>query len=88
MHGSSSVNGEWIIAKKDRPKAKEGAKSRERREREGSSQRSNTTDSASAEDIPQYTSIPDMDMDEQRCILFFHGGKPSFSFNSHIVFGF
>ena len=78
--GCFSVDGEWIVAKKDWQEAKKRAKSKERRdrsrerkEREMSSQQSTATDSAPAEDTsePDYTP----DMDEQRCILYFHGGK-------------
>ena len=79
--GFFSVDGQWIVTKKDWREAKKRAKFRERRnkskERRGKekdrfTQESNTTDSAAEE-----TSEPDYtpDMDEQRCILYFHGGK-------------
>ena len=80
--GRSSVDGEWIVAKKDWREAKKRAKSKERRdgsrerrkkERDESSQQSTTTDSAPAEDASESDYTPDMD--EQRCILYFHGGK-------------
>lgn len=67
----SSVDGEWMVAKKAWQEAEERAESEKYRGR--SSQQPATTDSAPVEDTsePDYTP----DMDEQRCILFFHGGK-------------
>lgn len=80
--GTSSVDGEWIVAKKDWQEAEKRAKSKKHsdkseegrgKESDKSAQHSTTTDSASMEDNsePEYTP----DMDEQRCILYFHGGK-------------
>ena len=91
--GCSSVDGEWIVAKKDWQEAKKRAKSKERRdkskerkekERDKSAQQSATSDSASAEDTfePSYTP----DMDEQRCILYFHGGKSPYGCDSCVAF--
>ena len=82
IYGLFSVDGEWIVAKKDWQEAKRRARSKERRgksiergekEREKSAQQSNTADSASTDGTsePDYTP----DMDEQRCILYLHGGK-------------
>lgn len=82
IYGCSSVDGEWIVARKDWQEAKKRAKSKERRdksrerkekEREKSAQQPSTSDSIPVEDTsePEYTP----DMDEQRCILYFHGGK-------------
>jgi hypothetical protein len=81
----SSVDGEWMVSKKDLKPAKERTKSFEngeqgkeggKRERERSAQESDTSDSSSAEDTSgsRYPS----DMDGLKCILFFHGGKASF----------
>jgi hypothetical protein len=84
----TSVDGEWIVARKDWQEAKKRAKSKERRdknkEREKSAQQSSTTDSASAEDTsePDYTP----DMDEQRCILYFHGGELPSGFCRRVAF--
>jgi hypothetical protein len=88
IHGYFSVDGEWIVARKDWQEAKKRAKSKERRdknkEREKSAQQSSTTDSASAEDTsePDYTP----DMDEQRCILYFHGGELPSGFCRRVAF--
>jgi len=93
--GCSSVDGEWILAKKDWQEAKKRAKSKERRdkskerrekERDKSSQQSTTTDSASVGDVPEQGYTPDMD--EQRCILYFHGGKSPFGSNSPVALAF
>ena len=88
-----SVGGEWIVTKKDWKEAERREKSKERRdrsnekkERERPPQESNTTDSASTEDTSEPNYTPDMD--EQRCILYLHGGKLPFSLNARIVFGF
>ena len=79
---ASSVDAEWIVAKKDWQEVKKRAKSKERRdqskerkekEREKSSQEFTTADSAPAEDTSEPNHTPDMD--EQRCILYLHGGK-------------
>ncbi|KAF9646179.1 alpha/beta-hydrolase [Thelephora ganbajun] len=74
IRGINGVDGEWIVARKDWQEAKKRAKSMERREKERgtSAQRSTTPDSAPMEDTsdPGYTP----DMDEQRCILYLHGG--------------
>ena len=87
IYGCFSVDGEWIVAKKDWQEAKKRAESKERKdksrerrekEREKSSQQSTTTDSAPAEDTSEPGYTPDMD--EQRCILYFHGGKPQCGF--------
>jgi len=69
--GCSSVDGEWIVGKKDWQEAEKNAESKECRGR--CSKQPATTDSAPVEDTsePDYTP----DMDEQKCILFFHGGK-------------
>ena len=91
--GCSSVDGEWILARKDWQEAKKRAKSRERRdksrerkekERENSAQQSSTSDSTPTEDTsePEYTP----DMDEQRCILYFHGGESQCAFISSAGF--
>lgn len=94
IHGCSSVDGEWIVAKKDWQEAKKRAKSKERRDKskerrekggEESTQQSTTTGSASAEGISETDYTPDMD--EQRCILYFHGGKSSFGIGSRVTFG-
>ena len=89
IQGFYSVDGEWIVAKKDWKEAKRRAKSKERRdkskerrEKEKPTQESTTTDSTLAEDS-EFGYTPDMD--EQRCILYFHGGKPSFRFGSRVV---
>ena len=93
IHGYFSVDGEWIVAKKDWQEAKKRAKSKEhsdkikerrQKEREKSAQQSSTTDSASAEDTsePDYTP----DMDEQRCILYFHGGELPSGFCRRVAF--
>lgn len=70
-----SVEGEWIVARKDWQEAKRRAKSRERRERkekERGKPVQQSTDSASEETSDTgYTP----DMDEQRCILYLHGGE-------------
>jgi len=80
--GYSSVDGEWIVAKKDWQEAEKRAKSKERRdkskerrerERQKSAQHSTAADSASTDDASESGYTPDMD--EQRCILYFHGGK-------------
>ena len=92
IYECSSVDGEWIVAKKDWQEAKKRAKSKERREKsrergkqsDKSAQRSTTTDSASPEDTSEPGYTPDMD--EQRCILYFHGGKLPRGFISHIAF--
>jgi hypothetical protein len=75
-----SVDGEWIVAKKDWQEAKRREKSRERREKskegkenEKFTQQSNNTDFTSREESSEPGYTPDMD--EQRCILYFHGGK-------------
>ena len=82
INSCSRVDGEWIVAKKDWQEAKKRAKSKEsrdedkeRREKETnkSTQQSSTADSASTEDPSESGYTPDMD--EQRCILYFHGGK-------------
>lgn len=93
IYSFSSIDGEWIVAKKDWQEAKKRAKSKERREkskqrrekeRDKSAQQSSTTDSVSAEDTsdPDYTP----DMDEQRCILYLHGGRLSYECNSCVAF--
>jgi len=85
--GCSSVDGQWVVARKDWQEAKKRAKSkerrdksRERREKEGekSPQQPTTTDSTPAKDTSESDYTPDMD--EQRCILYFHGGKPQCGF--------
>ena len=72
-----SVDGEWIVAKKDWQEAEKRAKSKERRdksrERKKSAQPSPAADSASTDDTSESGYTPDMD--EQRCILYFHGGE-------------
>ena len=93
IHGCFRVDGEWIVAKKDWQEAEKRAKSKERKDKskerkerggEKSTQQSTTTSSASAEDTsePDYTP----DMDEQRCILYFHGGKSLFGSRSCVAF--
>ena len=91
--GCSSVDGQWIVAKKDWQEAKKRAKSKERRdksrerrekEREKSSQQSTTMDSIPAEDTSESDYTPDMD--EQRCILYFHGGKQQCGFTLRVPF--
>jgi hypothetical protein len=93
IHPYFRVDGEWIVAKKDWQEAKRREKSKERRdkskerrekERTQSAQQSNTTDSTSAEDTSEQGYTPDMD--EQRCILYFHGGRPSPSFAPCVSF--
>jgi len=88
IRGCSSVDGEWIVAKKDWQEARKRAKSKERRdkskerreeERKKSAQHSTTADSASTDDTSESGYTPDMD--EQRCILYFHGGESQFGFN-------
>ena len=80
IYAYSRVDGEWIVAKKDWQEAKRRERSKEHRdkskERAQSAQQPNATDSNSAEDTSEPCYTPDMD--EQRCILYFHGGKPSF----------
>jgi hypothetical protein len=92
-HGHLSVDGEWIVAKKDWQEAKKRAKSKERRdkskerrekEKEKSAQQSSTADSTSLEDGPESEYPPDMD--DQRCILYFHGGELSLGFNFRVAF--
>ena len=82
IHGYSSVDGEWIVAKKDWEEAKKRAKSKERRdkskerreqERKKSAPQPAASDSASTDDTSESGYTPEMD--EQRCILYFHGGK-------------
>lgn len=89
----SSVDGEWIVAKKDWQEAEKRAKSKERRdkskerrekERKQSAQQPTTTDSSSADDTSESGYTPDMD--EQRCILYFHGGMSSFRFYPSVTF--
>jgi len=88
--GCSSVDGQWVVAKKDWQEAEKRAKSKERRdksrekERKKSSQQSTTTDSTLAEDTSESDYTPDMD--EQRCILYFHGGKPQCEFILRVPF--
>ena len=75
-----SVDGEWIVAKKDWKEAQRRAtfgdrkdKGKERKEKEKVSQES-STDPVEDPAESDYT----QDMDGQRCILYLHGGKPSF----------
>ena len=93
--GYPSVGGEWILAKKDWQEARKRAKSQERRDksrerkekgREKYTQESSTSDSASAEDTPEPEYTPEMD--EQRCILYLHGGKSQSKFVSRAGFVF
>jgi len=87
IHGYSSVDGEWIVAKKDWEEAKKRAKSKERRdkskerreERKKSAPQSTAADSASTDDTSESGYTPEMD--EQRCILYFHGGESQFRSN-------
>ena len=88
IHRYSSVDGEWIVAKKDWEEAKKRAKSKERRnkskerreqERKKSTPQSTAADSASTDDTSESGYTPEMD--EQRCILYFHGGKSRIGLN-------
>ena len=75
-----SVDGEWIVAKKDWKEAQRRAKSRERRdkskERKEQKKPSQEPSTDPVEDPAESGYTPDMD--DQRCILYLHGGKPSF----------
>ena len=88
--GCSSVDGEWIVAKKDWQEAKKRAKSKERREKSkeaGGKEREkpaqSTTDSTPTEDTSEPGYTPDMD--EQRCILYLHGGKSPYAFTLRVA---
>ena len=92
IHGYSSVDGEWIVAKKDWEEAKKRAKSKERRdkskerkeqERKKSVPQAAAADSASTDDTSESGYTPEMD--EQRCILYFHGGESHIGFNTCVT---
>jgi hypothetical protein len=79
------VDSQWIVAKKDWREAKKRHKEQERRKASGTSNDQNSpgtpddSDGVEPETDDHESNKYHQDMDEMRCILYFHGGRPFYS---------
>lgn len=72
LTSSCSVDAQWIVAKKDYEKAKKQKKELERLEKtKGKARQSSQSESDNIEEEP---ADYQPEMDQMRCILYFHGG--------------